>query len=64
MIKLDDRRIAATKCYIGLGCLSLNSSWYDLLYRPVNLFPQSRDEISTNFTLATRSVPVNVRIIR
>ena len=43
-----------TKCYGKLGCLQLNANWFDIIYRPVNLFPVTRDKIHTHFRLQTR----------
>jgi len=43
----------ATKCYGPLGCLEINEKWYGLT-RPVNLLPQPREEINTQFILRTR----------
>lgn len=43
-----------TKCYEGLGCIEFTEEWYDLLSRPVNLFPLEREVINTEFLLVTR----------
>ena len=55
----ENHGLSATECYTGLGCLSLNASWYSI-ERPVNVFPQPRDYIRTNFTLFTRQIATNV----
>jgi len=43
-----------TKCYDSLGCIEFSDKWYDLLSRPVNLFPLEREVINTEFLLVTR----------
>lgn len=43
-----------SKCYDGLGCIEFTEEWYDLLSRPVNLFPLEREVINTEFLLVTR----------
>ena len=53
----------ATQCYGLLGCLSLNSSWFNPIHRLINFFPQYRDKIRTNFTPQTRKAPASVYTI-
>ena len=43
----------ATKCYEPLGCLEISEKWYSLT-RPVNMMPQPRQVINTQFILRTR----------
>jgi len=43
----------ATKCFEPLGCLEINEKWYSI-NRPVNMMPQPRQVINTQFILRTR----------
>jgi hypothetical protein len=43
-----------------LGCITLDSSWYNLLYRPINFMPMDRSVVNTTFVLRTREAPTTV----
>ena len=47
-------RASRNICYDDLGCISIDRSWYDLTYRPINARPLPRETVNTNFTLYTR----------
>ena len=47
------------KCYGSLGCLEITEDWYGMT-RPVNVLPQDRNEINTQFFLRTREKPEGV----
>jgi hypothetical protein len=47
------------KCYGNLGCLEITEDWYGMM-RPVNVLPQDRKEINTQFFLRTRENPQGV----
>ena len=49
----DSERISM--CYDDLGCINTDLSWFNPVYRPINLLPQSRNEINTRFFLYTRA---------
>ncbi|KAL0276804.1 UNVERIFIED_CONTAM: hypothetical protein PYX00_004295 [Menopon gallinae] len=46
-----------TRCYDELGCLSITRDWYNLIYRPFNVFPLPRSVIDTKFILYTQKNP-------
>lgn len=47
------------KCYGNLGCLEITEDWYGMT-RPVNVLPQDRKEVNTQFFLRTREKPQGV----
>ncbi|CAG0898656.1 unnamed protein product [Darwinula stevensoni] len=47
-------RASGSRCYGDLGCVHIDPSWFHLIYRPVNLFPISREEMQTQFFLLAR----------
>ena len=47
------------KCYGNLGCLEITEDWFGLT-RPVNVMPQDREVINTQFYLRTREKPKGV----
>ena len=47
------------KCYGALGCLEINEDWFGMT-RPVNVLPQERSEINTQFFIRTRDNPRGV----
>ena len=52
----------ATKCFEPLGCLEINEKWYSI-NRPVNMMPQPRQVINTQFILRTRKAYETVSAI-
>ena len=50
-------------CYDDLGCIVTDFSWFDLTHRPVNLMPLARHIINTTFTLHTRELKPEVKLI-
>ena len=42
-----------SKCYGDLGCLEISENWYGMT-RPINVLPQEREVINTQFILRTR----------
>ena len=50
-------------CYGVIGCIVIDDSWYNDLYRRVNLEPNSREKINTRFILHTREFPSHVKLL-
>lgn len=44
-------------CFGVIGCIVVDDTWYNELYRRVNLQPDSREKINTRFILHTREFP-------
>ena len=51
-----------SKCYGDLGCLEISENWYGMT-RPINVLPQEREEINTQFILRTRETINAVRLL-
>ena len=51
-----------SKCYGDLGCLEISENWYGMT-RPINVLPQEREEINTQFILKTRETINAVRLL-
>ena len=47
-------------CYPDLGCITLDMTWYNILYRPINFMPFDRSVVNTTFVLRTREAPTTV----
>merc|ERR1712079_173739 len=52
-VSKDESDDNASHCYGPLGCLEISEKWYSLT-RPVNMMPQPRQVINTQFILRTR----------
>ena len=50
-----------SKCFGNLGCLEISENWYGM-NRPINVLPQERDVINTQFILRTKDTIHSVSI--
>ena len=53
---------STSKCFGDLGCLEISENWYGIT-RPINVLPQEREVINTQFILRTRDTINNVSLI-
>ena len=51
-----------SKCFGNLGCLEISENWYGM-NRPINVLPQERDVINTQFILRTKDTIHSVSIL-
>ncbi|KAF7263927.1 hypothetical protein GWI33_000899 [Rhynchophorus ferrugineus] len=53
--KTADNRGTTTKCFGELGCIKIDSEWYNEKYRPTNLMPADPELLRTEFLLIRKN---------
>ena len=59
---VDTSDPSETICYDELGCITTDLLWYDMVHRPINMVPLTRQIISTTFSLYTRQNKTEVQL--
>ncbi|XP_015903187.1 pancreatic lipase-related protein 2-like [Parasteatoda tepidariorum] len=57
-------KIGAKVCMDDLGCFEITKDFFHLLYRPINMLPNDRATVGTEFHLYTKKHPMEFNLVK